>query len=533
MKKIFLILLSFGVWTAFGQTATTQLLDNFESGDKGWLPVDAGWVEFAIVPNPAKDAVNLSNNVLKITRHTGTPNYSGVILRDKLSLIFGTFTGMYRYGKVKFYKPDAGEVTMKLENSGNEGSCSVSAQYTTANTWQEVTFDLGSVAAGRTYNDFFIQPAKDSPLNADVTVYIDDIVFETDPDATEPSDPNPSGTYQLVWADEFDGTALDESVWGYQLGRGEGNDNWGNNEQQFYTNETDNVFVENGMLTIRGKREDYTGWNPVRNRNETADYTSARILTRGKFFTTYGRIEARISMPVARGLWPAFWMMPENSVYGGWPKSGEIDIMEAKGRLPNQYGGAIHFGNPWPNNQYLTTGDYTFPENKTIEDFHIYAVEWEYGMLRWLCDDVVTGTMTSGWFTPEATFPAPFDRDFHIILNFAIGGNFDGNRLPPENWQSGDMKVDYVRVYKKSQTELENAQISDNFKIIKNENTLTVHSDDNLPFDVAVYSVTGQKILEQNGNKNIASINISSLNRSVYIINILDSFGSCSQKIIK
>ena len=260
-----------------------------------------------------------------------------------------------------------------------------------------------------------------------------------------------AGFYKLVWHDEFNGTQLDNnSKWGYQLGRGESNDNWGNNELQFYTSEStnDNIIVENGMLTIRAKRESYTGWNPVRNRNESADYTSARILTRGKFFTTYGRIEARISLPVAEGLWPAFWMMPEKSVYGGWPRSGEIDIMEAKGRLPYQYGGTIHFGNPWPNNSYLTTGDHRFPNNKTIEDFHVYAVEWKEGEVKWLCDDIVIGTRTSGWFTPGGTFPAPFDKDFHIILNLAVGGNFDGNRQPPSSWKSGDMRVDYVRVYK-------------------------------------------------------------------------------------
>ena len=263
-----------------------------------------------------------------------------------------------------------------------------------------------------------------------------------------------AGFFKLHWYDEFDGTSLDESKWGYQMGRGESTDNWGNNEQQFYTSQSthDNIIVEDGMLTIRGKREtpSYTGWNPHRNRNETANYTSARILTRGKYFTTYGRIEARISLPIAEGLWPAFWMMPEKSVYGGWARSGEIDIMEAKGRLPNRYGGTIHFGGGWPNNRYLTTGDYTFPGGKNIGDFHVYAVEWKEGEFRWFCDGVQIGMRNSGWYAEPggAAFPAPFNQDFHIILNLAIGGQFDGDRVPPASWQSGDMKIDYVRVYK-------------------------------------------------------------------------------------
>jgi beta-glucanase (GH16 family) len=262
-----------------------------------------------------------------------------------------------------------------------------------------------------------------------------------------------AGFFKLDWYDEFNGMELDNSKWSYQLARGENNNvGWGNEEAQYYTNSASNTFVENGLLTIRAKKEYYRGYNNYINRYQEADYTSARITTRGKYYTTYGRIEARISMPLGQGLWPAFWMMPERSEYGGWAASGEIDIMEVKGRLTRQYGGTIHYGGGWPDNTYATSGDYTFPDNKTIEDFHVYAIEWKEGEIKWLCDDVVVYTKNAGnggwWTTGGAAFPAPFNKDFHLILNFAIGGHFDDWRWPLDSWQTGDMKIDYVRIYK-------------------------------------------------------------------------------------
>jgi beta-glucanase (GH16 family) len=250
------------------------------------------------------------------------------------------------------------------------------------------------------------------------------------------------GYYKLDWYDEFSGTALSPAKWDYQLGTGEnGNWAWGNDEKEYYTQE--NATVSDGMLSITAKREARGGM----------PFTSSRILTRnGRYSTTYGRIEARISLPAVQGMWPAFWMMPENSEYGGWARSGEIDIMEAKGRLPGQYGGAIHFGGAWPQNSYLTSGDYHFPGGSTIADFHVYAVEWEEGSIAWFCDGALVGKRTSGWYSSSAPFPAPFDKDFHILLNLAVGGNFDGGKMPPDDFMSGVMKVDYVRVYKWSDT---------------------------------------------------------------------------------
>ncbi len=235
----------------------------------------------------------------------------------------------------------------------------------------------------------------------------------------------------LVWADEFNGTTLDQTKWSYQIGDGcaEGICGWGNNEQQYYKQE--NVTVSNGQLHITAKKE----------RVQSKPYTSGRIRTINKGDWTYGRFEARIKLPAGNGLWPAFWMLPTDQVYGGWPQSGEIDIMEFVASTPNRVLGTIHYGNPAPNNQhqganyYLNSGN--FPDA-----FHNFAIEWEAGIIRWFVDDILFLTKTAQDVAP---YNWPFDQRFHFLLNVAVGGNLGGtvdNSIFPKT-----MDVDYVRVY--------------------------------------------------------------------------------------
>ena len=268
------------------------------------------------------------------------------------------------------------------------------------------------------------------------------------------------GFFKLDFSDEFNGLKLNTNKWGYQIGVG--SNGWGNNEKQYYTEE--NTTVKDGYLIITAKRENRGG----------ASYTSSRLRTYQRYATTYGRIEARISLPIEQGLWPAFWMMPEKSVYGGWAASGEIDIMEAKGRFPYEYSGALHFGGSWPSNTHISAGTHKFKGGKTIEDFHVYAIEWKDGEFTWYCDDVPVHKRTSGWYSTAAPFPAPFDKDFHMILNLAVGGDFDGQRVPSDDWQSGEMKVDYVRVYKWSDT-LTEKEIPKDAGTIPNVNNLALN----------------------------------------------------------
>ncbi|WP_052329654.1 carbohydrate binding domain-containing protein [Thermicanus aegyptius] len=261
-------------------------------------------------------------------------------------------------------------------------------------------------------------------------------------------EPSNQDQWTLVWSDEFDRSGrnldvngVDLDKWDYQLGTGAqyGLDSWGNNEQQYYRAE--NALVQDGKLIILAKNDGFGG----------KPYTSARLYTKPTFTKKYGKFEARIKMPAGQGLWPAFWMMPANNVYGEWASSGEIDIMEARGRLPDQVGGTIHYGSKWPNNKY-TGSTYYFTDESDITAFHVYSLEWEPGELRWYVDGVLYQTLNNwdsiGENQPaKYAYPAPFDQEFYMILNLAIGGNYDGGRVPDNSMFPAAMEVDYVRVY--------------------------------------------------------------------------------------
>lgn len=242
--------------------------------------------------------------------------------------------------------------------------------------------------------------------------------------------------WKLVWADEFDGNALDPRRWEWEVNARGG----GNNELQYYTDRPDNTRVEGGLLTLTARKESYTGPEGTR------DYTSARIRTKGKGDWKYGRIEVRARMPVGQGIWPAIWMMPTHDTYGGWAGSGEIDIMEYLGQRPAEVFGTLHYGGPWPRNVHTGT-TYTHPNGNFADNFHVFALEWEEGEIRWYVDDVHYQTQTE-WRTEAAPFPAPFDQPFHLILNVAVGGNLPGSPDETTTFPQS-MVVDYVRVYQR------------------------------------------------------------------------------------
>ena len=245
--------------------------------------------------------------------------------------------------------------------------------------------------------------------------------------------------WNLVWADEFDYTGLpDPTKWGYDVG-GAG---WGNNELQFYTeNDLDNAKVENGHLLITARRE-------VMQNNQ---YTSARLVTRGKADFLYGRMESRAKLPSGRGTWPAIWMLPTDWEYGGWPTSGEIDIMEHVGYDPNVVHATIHT-DTYNHSKGTQVGDsMTLPD--VFNTFHEYAIEWEPGEIRAYINDIQYATFA---FDPTdiADGPShlawPFDKDFHFIFNIAVGGNWGGVMGVDPTIFPTTMTVDYVRVYQKA-----------------------------------------------------------------------------------
>jgi beta-glucanase (GH16 family) len=243
-------------------------------------------------------------------------------------------------------------------------------------------------------------------------------------------------TYQLVWSDEFDSTAIDTTKWSFQIGDGTSYElppGWGNGELEWYL--VENATVANGFLSITAKEEQIMEY----------DYTSARLRTKNKGDWTYGRFEMSAKLPLGKGLWPAFWMFPTEEFYGGWAASGELDIMELIGSVPDSVFGTIHYGGSFPANIF-TSEHFVLPTGQTFADtFHVFAVEWEYGEIRWFVDDSLYATQTD-WYSTAAPFPAPFDRDFHILLNVAVGGTLPG---PPDSTTifPQTMMVDYVRVY--------------------------------------------------------------------------------------
>jgi len=244
-----------------------------------------------------------------------------------------------------------------------------------------------------------------------------------------------NANWKLVWSDEFDGTSIDSSKWGFEVN----GDGGGNNELQYYTDRPENAKVEDGHLVITAIKENYKGPD-----GKSRHYTSARMTTKGKFSWKYGRFEARIKMPKGKGMWPAFWMMPQDSVYGGWARSGELDIVEVIGHQPNLAYGTIHYGDSWPHNTH--TGDkFALQSGDFSDDFHVFAVEWEEGEIRWYIDGQLYQTQTK-WYTNGGKFPAPFDQNFFIILNVAVGGAWPGPPSPETTFPQ-TMEVDYVRVY--------------------------------------------------------------------------------------
>jgi beta-glucanase (GH16 family) len=228
----------------------------------------------------------------------------------------------------------------------------------------------------------------------------------------------------LAWADEFDKNgAPDPAKWGYDIGTGA--NGWGNGEIQYYTNRPENAVVENGVLKIRAVRENFSG----------SPFTSARLLTKGKYEFKYGRAEMRAKLPTGAGTWPAFWMMGGDIGTVGWPACGEADIMEHRGVDPNRIIAALHFpGNSGGN---AVVGR-TLIQNATTE-FHIYRFDWTASSLQFYVDGQLFHSMAN---SPSI----PYNKDFFILLNLAMGGTLGGAVDPTLN--SATYEIDYVRVYR-------------------------------------------------------------------------------------
>jgi beta-glucanase (GH16 family) len=271
----------------------------------------------------------------------------------------------------------------------------------------------------------------------------------------------PPKNFTLIWSDEFNGpngSRPDPSKWTYDLG-GNG---WGNQELETYTNRPENAQIENGNLVISARKENFEGEDHL-----PREYTSARLKTQGLFARAYGRFEARIKIPAGQGIWPAFWLLGDNIATAGWPRCGEIDIMENIGKEPGKIHGSLHGPTSAGTATDITAAVSLDSGKDFAAAFHVYAVEWEPAAVRFYVDSTLYTT-----FTPDSAHessardsaasaasdsakpdsPADrggawvFDHPFFIILNVAVGGNWPG---PPDATSTYPqaMLVDYVRVY--------------------------------------------------------------------------------------
>ena len=243
--------------------------------------------------------------------------------------------------------------------------------------------------------------------------------------------------YDLLWNDEFNGDALDETIWNYEPHE----PGWTNEELQEYTTSTDNVFVRDGNLVIKAIKSEKDGKDY---------YTSGKVTAQNKKDFTYGKVVARAKVPEGKGLWPAIWMMPQDeSYYGQWPKCGEIDIMEVLGSDVKTAYGTLHYGEPHGEQQ----GTVVLDNGSFADDFHEYSVEWEPGEMRWYIDDELYLTVND-WFTAvqgedEKPYPAPFDQPFFVQMNLAVGGTWPGDPDENTDFDNAEFEIDYVRVYQK------------------------------------------------------------------------------------
>lgn len=230
----------------------------------------------------------------------------------------------------------------------------------------------------------------------------------------------------LVWSDDFNSNTLDQTKWTYELGGG----GWGNNELQSYTNTPENVFLDGSHLVIRARQQ--AGSNV---------YTSGRLITKGKQSFQFGRIDVRAKVPKGKGVWPAIWMLGADIDQNNWPVCGEIDIMELRGSKPREMLSTMHFGNSTATHQYKGTTKQLTAD--LSDEFHVFTVVRSRNLMRFFLDGQEYYRFTNA---DVGSFSYPFNNPFFVILNVAVGGNFDGNPDGSAVFPQ-QMEVDYVRYF--------------------------------------------------------------------------------------
>jgi beta-glucanase (GH16 family) len=379
---------------------------------------------------------------------TGAINYSGVY-QDNISGAGAVYAGNGRAFCSALDLP-AGKNAAWLEVTFRDPAGRVLALYRSAqitadtiatgafakNSWVDLPvtnqYDPGTFAMTNT-TPALVAPAGTSFVRFQVTfqgdaansrgsVYFDDLTLIQNAGG-------PYGDWRVVWSDEFNGPAINTNIWTFDLGNKDG---WGNHELEYYTRSPDNAYVSDGLLHIVARQQSARGFS----------FTSARMKTQGLYSATYGRFEFRASLPAGAGFWPAIWMLGTNITQIGWPKCGEIDIVENKGSDLAFVQGSLHSGSD-------ETQVYTLPGG-SVTNFHTYVLEWTPNAISWYVDGLRYETQTN-WSGSAEAYPAPFNQPFFIIMNLAVGGDYVGNpnvsRINRDSNFPGEMQVDYVRVY--------------------------------------------------------------------------------------
>lgn len=264
-------------------------------------------------------------------------------------------------------------------------------------------------------------PATGTIVNDDTKIIISNTGYDA---------PTSYAGYTLAWSDEFNGTSLNLATWSFQNGNGCPNlCGWGNNELEYYTE--NNLTLQDGKMIIEARKENVGG----------SSYTSSKIVSTGKKTFKFGRIDIRAKLPKGKGIWPALWLMPESSVYGTWPKSGELDMVELVGHEPNKVYGTLHFG-PGPGSTQIGK-IYTLPGGTFNDEFHVFSLIWKQDQIQWLVDGNVYGTANKADFGSNNY---PFNEQFYFIFNLAVGVQWPGSPDASTSFPQW-MIVDYVRVY--------------------------------------------------------------------------------------
>ena len=527
-QLLFILILFFISFNSF----TQKVEDDFEGNGTitTWYKDDCNMdTSFA---NPYKESINTSNTVLKYEDIGGL--YANIAFNTSVNFDLSTnytFTFKIYIASNSVTGNQTNQISLKLQD-GNIGSPwstqSEIIKILEVDKWQEVTFDFKNDAYINLDSNS-VPPTQRTDFNRvlfqingenntyKVIGYIDDFSY----DGTLPVDTTPVYN-NLVWSDEFDGNgAVNTENWYHQTKLIAG-DSWANNEQQHYTNRQANSYLDNGTLKIKAIRESYS------DQGHQKEYTSARL--NSKFAFKYGKVEVRAKLPSIAGTWPAIWLLGKNIDEDGtywdnegfgtasWPWCGEIDIME-----PNVPKTEILATWHWNNGAGYTYNSKSITTNNTdtSQNFHLYTLVWSPDSMKIYMDNILINEMQT---------VDPFNQEYFILLNLAMGGNLGG--AIDSNFNNDILEIDYVRVYQESQLSI-NSVDKEKALVYPNpiKDYLSIKINDNKKLkNVEVFNVNGKSVFKSNNS----TFSLSKLKNGIYFlkVNTLDG-DSFFKKIIK